>query len=68
VIDATFNTNKKRLPLLIIVGVMNLGKTFSIAFSFYSSEFGPAFKFFFKCLSEECFINRVIESEIVLGD
>jgi hypothetical protein len=64
-IDATFNINKKRLPLLITVGVINSGKTFFIAFSFYLFKSGPVFEFFFKYLSEEYFINRVIESKIV---
>jgi len=68
VINVTFNINKKRLPLLIAVGVINLGKIFPIAFSYYLSKSSLAFEFFFKYLSEECFINRIIEPEIILGD
>jgi hypothetical protein len=68
VINITFNTNKKRLPLLITVGVINLDKTFLIIFSYYFSESGFAFEFFFKYLSEEYFINKIIEPKIILRD
>ena len=33
IINGTFNINKYKLPLLVAVGVMNLGKTFPIAYS-----------------------------------
>ena len=32
IIDGTFNTNRYKLPLLVAVGVLNLGKTFPIAY------------------------------------
>jgi MULE transposase domain len=43
VIDGTFNINKDRLPLLIVVGVLNSGKTFPVCFSYYLSESTEAF-------------------------
>jgi len=36
--DCTYKTNKYRLSLLEIVGVMSIGLTFSTAFAFLSSE------------------------------
>ena len=44
---------------------MNLDKTFFIIFSYYFSESNLAFEFFFKYLSKEYFINKIIESKIV---
>jgi hypothetical protein len=41
VIDGTFNTNKDRLPLLITVGALNSGKTFSACFSYCPSQPSP---------------------------
>jgi hypothetical protein len=53
VIDGTFNTNKLRLPLLVIVGVLNTGDTFPVAFSFCPSESKDAFDFVWESLKEE---------------
>jgi hypothetical protein len=36
--NATFNTNTRRLPLSIIVGIDNIGYMFSMAFMFITSE------------------------------
>ena len=52
-LDATFNTNRDRLPLLIAVRITNEGVTFPIAFAFIQGETAEAFTFFFKCLREE---------------
>jgi hypothetical protein len=38
VIDGTFNTNEDRLPLLVVVGVLNLGRSFPVCFSYCPSE------------------------------
>jgi hypothetical protein len=42
--DATFNTNSLRLPLSIMVGINNLGRTFPIAFCYIISESAASFK------------------------
>jgi hypothetical protein len=34
IIDGTFNINILRLPLLISIGITNLGKTFPTGFSY----------------------------------
>ena len=41
--DATFNTNKLRLLLLVIVGIDNTGKTFLMAFMYHTTESTKAF-------------------------
>jgi hypothetical protein len=43
--DATFNTNKLRLLLLVMVGIDNTGKTFLLVFMYYITESAKAFKF-----------------------
>jgi hypothetical protein len=46
IIDATFNTNKARMPLIIAVGVLNTGKTFPVAFSWCRSKSHESYLFF----------------------
>jgi hypothetical protein len=36
--NATFNTNTRRLPLSMMVGIDNIGYTFLMAFIFITSE------------------------------
>ena len=48
IINGTFNTNRLRLPLIMIYGVLNTGRTFLVSFSFYPSESREAFEFIFK--------------------
>ena len=68
VIDGTFNTNDLRFPLLVIVGVLNTGRTFPVAFSFCSSESREAFDFVWESLKEECFILEITPPRVILGD
>ena len=55
--NATFNTNTRRLPLSVIVGIDNIGHTFPIAFIFITSESAKSFKFTNKYLTNLCFYN-----------
>jgi hypothetical protein len=41
--DATFNTNTRRLPLTVMVGIDNTGHTFPTAFMFITSESAKSF-------------------------
>jgi hypothetical protein len=41
--NATFNTNTRRLPLSVIVGINNIGHMFPIAFMFITSELAKSF-------------------------
>ena len=43
-IDATFNTNSLRMPLSVMVGINNIGKTFPMAFCYITSESAISFK------------------------
>jgi hypothetical protein len=55
--DATFNTNTRRLPLAVMVGINNTSHTFPIAFMFITSESAKSFQFASECLTDLCFYN-----------
>ena len=67
VVDATFRTNKKGLPLIIAVGKSNTNKTLPVAFSWAPEEDGESYKFFYQCLREELY-QGVPEPAVVLTD
>jgi hypothetical protein len=56
-IDATFNTNTRRLPLSMMVRIDNIGHIFPMAFMFIISELAKSFQFANKCLIDLCFYN-----------
>ena len=43
--DATFNTNELRMPLSILVGILDTGKTFPLGLYFITSETTASFEF-----------------------
>src|SRR5271170_6793234 len=51
-----------------IVGVLNTGRTFPVAFSFCPSESREAFDFVWESLKEKCFIPEVAPPRVILGD
>jgi hypothetical protein len=55
--DATFNTNKLRLLLSVIIRIDNTGKTFLIAFMYHTTESAKAFKFASKQLTDLAFYD-----------
>ena len=55
--NATFNTNTRRLPLYVIVGINNIGYMFSMAFMFITSESAKFFKFVNEYLINLCFYD-----------
>jgi flagellar biosynthesis protein FliR len=55
--NATFNTNIRRLPLSIIVGINNIGYMFPMAFMFITNKLAKSFKFINRCLINLCFYN-----------
>lgn len=65
--DATFNTNCLHLPLSVIVGITNTGKTFPLAFAFITSESAEAFEFVNAQLSELVWYDCP-PPKVVLGD
>jgi MULE transposase domain len=68
VVDGTFNTNSKRLPLLVSVGVTNEGRIFPIAYSYCPGETAESFLFFFETLRAEIFCDGIPEPAVVLTD
>jgi hypothetical protein len=55
--DATFNTNKLRLLLSVIVEIDNTGKTFPMVFMYHTTESAKAFKFASEQLTDLAFYN-----------
>jgi hypothetical protein len=49
--DATFRTNIK-IPLVLVVGMTNTGKTFPVTFSFVRSEHSDDFEFIIQWLEK----------------
>ena len=56
-IDATFNTNQLKLPLSVMVGIDNCGKTFPLAYCYIMLELAASFKFVAEQLSDLAFNN-----------
>jgi hypothetical protein len=55
--NITFNTNKLRLLLLIIIKINNTNKTFLITFIYYITKSAKTFKFVSKQLINLAFYN-----------
>lgn len=55
--DATFNTNRLKLPLSVIVGIDNCSKTFLVAYCYIILEAIASFKFVANQLSNLVFYN-----------
>lgn len=67
IVDATFRTNRKGLPLIAGTGKSNTEKTFPIAFSWCPEEDAESYEFFYQCLREE-FYQVAPEPAVVLTD
>jgi hypothetical protein len=65
--DATFNTNKLRLLLLVIVGIDNTGKTFPMAFMYHTTESAKAFQFASEQLTDLAFYD-CLKAVVICGD
>jgi hypothetical protein len=65
--DATFNTNTRRLPLSVMVGIDNTGHTFPMAFMFITSESAKSFQFANECLTDLCFYDCP-QPSLICGD
>ena len=66
-IDSTFNTNRLCLPLSVIVGIDNTGKTFPLAFCYITSESAASFKWISEQLTEYIFYDCP-EPRIITGN
>ena len=65
--DATFNTNRLKMPLSIQVGITNTGMSIPIAFSFIRSESHEAFNFIFHSMQEMIWIDCPLP-KLIIGD
>jgi hypothetical protein len=65
--DATFNTNKLRLPLSVMVGITNTGKTFPLAYCYITSESAKSFDFVGGELTKYVFYDY-LEATIICAD
>lgn len=68
IIDATFNTNELRMPLIVAVGITNCGSTFPVAYSHCPSESTQSYEFFFECLKKEFFKENIPFCRVIIGD
>ena len=66
--DATFNTNELNMPLSVLIGTTNLGRSFPVAYCFISSESAEAFTFMWACLKELFFYDDCPGPAVILGD
>jgi predicted DNA-binding protein YlxM (UPF0122 family) len=67
-LDATFNTNALKLPLVNIVGVDNHNKTFTVALSFVRAEAATDFLFILDCLDELVFFGSAVRPKVLISD
>lgn len=70
VVDATFNTNSLRLPLMVAVGITNEGVSFPVAYSFCPGETADSYSFFFEVLRSEIWPEHagIPEPAVILAD
>ena len=66
-LDATFNTNRERLPLEVLVGIDNTNHTFPFGLIFEISEATDIFRFINDTLTELIFYN-VYGPRVQIGD
>ena len=67
IVDATFRTNRKGLPLLIAAGISNTGRTFPALYSWAPEEDADSYTFLFKVLRDEVY-QDCPEPAVVLTD
>jgi hypothetical protein len=65
--DATFNTNCLKLPLSVMVGIDNTGKTFPMAYCYIMSESAASFKWIGEQLTDLAFYDYP-EAALICGD
>ena len=67
IVDATFRTNRKGLPLMVAAGISNTGRTFPALYSWAPEEDADSYTFFFKVLRDEVY-HGCPEPAVVLTD
>jgi hypothetical protein len=67
-VDATFNTNNLRMPLMTSLGITNEGKGFPVAFSYCPGETAEAYVNFLTVVKEDIISESVAEIAVILAD
>ena len=65
IIDATFNTSKARMPIIVAVGVLPNSKTFPVAFSYCKGEDHESYSFFWESLKEHWPANTASPAVVI---
>ena len=68
VVDATFNTNNLRMPLITSLGITNEGKALPVAFSYCPGETTESYNVFLRAVREDILGNEVAEIAVHLAD
>jgi len=66
-VDGTFNTNVIKMPLINMIGVINMGSTFPFGFCFVMSESSKAWRFIFSCIENVVF-QGLPKPRVVIAD
>ena len=67
-IDATYKTNKYKISLIIISGVMPLNTSYYIAFAFVSKKTYEVYKWLFECVKDFYKYLNISDPNIILID
>ena len=65
--DAILDINERWMPLSILVGVLNIGKTFLFAFCFINLEAASTFEFF-EAKLDKLFFHNSLWPKFIWGD
>ena len=67
-IDTTYKTNKYKMSLIIISGVMFLNTSYYVAFLFVSKEIFEGYKWLLKCVKDFYEYFDIFNSDVILTD
>ena len=67
-IDATYKTNKYKMPLIIISGVTPLNTSYYVAFAFVSKETFEVYKWLLECVKDLYEYLDIPDPDVILTD
>ena len=68
IVDATFNTNNLRMPLITSLGITNEGRALPIAFSYCPGESAESYLMFLRVVREDILEDDVPPPKVTLAD
>jgi hypothetical protein len=68
IVDATFNTNNLRMPLITSLGITNEGTQLPVAFSYCPGETAESYTFFIKVVQQDILGEEVAQIAVLLAD